>query len=272
MMLESLIFAAVLSQASIEAQSECTAVVDRVEVRRAVRAGQAQSIISAAELVDQCAGREELLVLAAQTAWEEQNLAAVSLLSSSALRLIGDRGCAWTPLAARLAFATGFSRRAIGLDGDEFYFFVAQRVHNSAGGLRDEWRFVAQQFAEDFGTYPPDDIFAFGSPYIASPYRIDDDRCGGLPEFFIRFDASTSDTAYAVFDIETDRDGDIRRSRLVLSYPGDIPREVQRALRGRRSHDIYFDGYHLIEFGPCIPSWFIVDDESPICLQPSESD
>ncbi|GJL97276.1 MAG: hypothetical protein DHS20C06_10930 [Hyphobacterium sp.] len=270
-MIELTFFALLTAQSGAPSQNDCTAIVDRVEVRRAVRMGQSDTIIEAADLVEGCGGREELLVLAAQTAWEEGDLDAVPVLASSALRLIGDRGCAWTPLAARLAFATGFARRAIGEDGDEFYFFVAGRVDDAASGLDNEWRAVAREFAEDFGTYPPDDIFAFGSPYIAPPYRVDETQCGDLPTFYIRFDAPFQTPAFAVYDLLTDEDGDIRRARLVMSYPGDMPRRLERRLRGRRSHDVYYDGYHMLAFDPCTPDWFIVDEEGPVCVYATDA-
>jgi hypothetical protein len=262
-----LFVAAALSVQNTDAPpGDCHATVDRIEVRHAVRAGQAENIIEAADLVEDCAGREELLVLATQAAWEEQDLEAVSLLGSSALRLVGDRGCAWSPLAARLAFATGFSRLVTDEQGASFYFYAAQAIHDRSGGLNNSWRFVAEEFDDGFGTYPPDDIFAFGSPYIETPYRTDDDLCGDLPDLFIRFDGQVEGVAYSIFDLETDRDGDIRRVRHILSYPGSIPDGVERALRGRRSHDAYHDGYHMIPFRPCAPDWFIFDGGDPVCI------
>lgn len=259
----SLLLAAQGEQAPVES---CAAIVDRLEVRRAVRAGQVATIIEAAELVEGCSGREELLVLAAQTAWEQMDFQATDLLASSALRLIGDRNCAWTPLAARLAFVTGFSRRVSQERGASFYFYVAGRVNERAGGLDRNWRFVVSEFAESFGTYPPDDIFAFGSPYIDRPYRVDEEQCADLPAFFIHFDGQVDDLAFVVMDLRTDEDGIINRARQILSYPGPVPSHVERQLRNRDTIYSYRDEYFLLQFRPCLLDTMFEDEGDPVCI------
>lgn len=245
---------------------ECRAEIDRLEVRRAIRTGAADNIIEAAELVDQCEGRAELLVLATQTAWEENDLEAVSLLGSAALRLVSDRQCAWAPLAARLAFAVGFARLGISERGEEFYFYTAWVIDRENRALPRDWRHLSEHYAEEFGTYPPDDIFAFGSPFIQRPYVPDEDTCGALPQFNIRFDGAVDDFAFTIFDLNTRRDGEVRTAREVVSYPGPLNEEIFEQMRGRMSHDLRYDNYHSLVIAPCVPDWFIIDDGPPICL------
>ncbi|WP_421792133.1 hypothetical protein [Hyphobacterium sp.] len=265
-MLLALVAAALQSTAATPDPEACEAVVDRLEVRRAVRAGGADQIIEASELIGECAGREELLVLATQSAWEVGNMEAVVVLSASALRLLEDRRCAWTPLAARLAFAAGFSREAVRERGSAFYFHVANTVHRRTDALERDWVRVAEAFDDDFGISPPDDIFAFGSAYIERPYRVDQEACGQLPGFHIRFDSEVRDTAYVVLDLETNRDGEIRHVRQILSYPGPVSSAFVGSLRGREMRWNYWDDYRIIGFSPCATGWFLAEEEAAACL------
>lgn len=251
---------------------ECEAIVDQLEVRRAIRSGQREAVVQAAQLVSDCAGNEDLLVYASEAAWDEGDLESVSILTASTLRLISDRGCAWTPLAAQLAFTSGFSRLVRGDRAYSFYMHAARQVDGHAGGLRRNEGFIAIEYSADFGTFPPDDIFAFGSPYIERPYRTDRDRCGDLPPLRIRYDAPVTDFAVGVFDVRTDRDGGVRELRPMLTYPGVLSDEVLRRTRRTRSHTANLAGYRVLEFDPCLSGRFVAADQSPICLTTAEPD
>jgi len=260
---------AIAAAASVQAASPsggCEAIVDQLEVRRAIRSGQREAVVQAAELVSDCAGNEALLVYAAEAAWDEGDLESVSILTASTLRLISDRGCAWTPLAAQLAFTSGFSRLVRGDRAYSFYMHAARQADDHAGGLTRNQRFVAIEYSASFGTYPPDDVFAFGSPYIDRPYRTDEERCSDLPPLRIRYDAPVTDFVVGVFDVRTGRNGDIRDVRSLLTFPGQLSDDILRRLRRVRSHAIHFDDYVVLTFDPCLSGRFIAGDQPDVCL------
>lgn len=265
-MIEFVIFAVAASLQAASPAGECEAIVDQLEVRRAIRSGQRDAVVRAAELVSDCAGNEELLIFAAEAAWDEGDLETVSLLTASTLRLVSDRGCAWTPLAAQLAFTSGFSRLVRGDRAYSFYMHAALQAHDEAGGLTRNQRFVAVEYSADFGTYPPDDIFSFDSPYIERPYRTDPERCGDLPPLRVRYDAPLTDYVVGVFDVRTGRRGDVRDIRPMLTYPGRPSDAFLRRFRRVRSHYINLDDYMVLTFEPCLSGMFIAADQPDICL------
>jgi len=265
-MIEFVLIAAAASLQAASPTGGCEAIVDQLEVRRAIRSGQRDAVVRAAELVSDCAGNEALLIYAAEAAWDEGDLETVSMLTASTLRLVSDRGCAWTPLAGQLAFASGFARLVRRDRAYSFYMHAARQVDEHAGGLTRSQRFIAIYYSENFGTYPPDDIFAFGSPYIERPYRTDEERCGDLPPLRIRYDAPVTDYAVGVFDVRTGRNGNIREIRPMLTYPGRLSDDFLRELRQVRSHAVQFDDYVVLRFDPCLSGSFIAADQPDVCL------
>jgi len=166
----------------------------------------------------------------------------------------------------------GVSRLVRGDRAYSFYMHAARQADDHAGGLTRNQRFVAIEYSASFGTYPPDDVFAFGSPYIDRPYRTDEERCGDLPPLRIRYDAPVTDFAVGVFDVRTGRNGDIRDVRSLLTFPGQLSDDVLRRLRRVRSHAIHFDDYVVLTFDPCLSGRFIAGDQPDVCLVEPTSD
>lgn len=164
----------------------------------------------------------------AYEAWAAGDLAAAGEAAQLAMARLESDGCSVSSEGARLAFILGVSASFERVEAPAgYWFWAAQRIARTAGGLNGDQRRAARRLATEPGDIAASDAWYAYSPYLGRGLTVQD--CGAPERALTDPAAGAGDAAYVLLDLRTNYQARIRHSDIELDYPpgeGDALRDA----------------------------------------------